>query len=330
MVNLPKETWMAIGLIFFAVVCATVALVFLLEAFRERSRNKRVTRQLKLLELDNLSRDDGTKSLFRADESPTPRWLEPIARRLPHLRDVDILIEQSGLNWSSQTFLILSTGFGLAFGLGSALAARGPIGFVVGGAIGCSLPYFYIRFKRERRMRAFEDGLPEAIDLLGRALRAGHPLSAGLRMIGEEMTDPIAAEFRRVFEEQRFGLSMEDSMHGLADRIPLVDVRIFVTAVLIQREVGGNLAEILDKLSYVIRQRFSILRQLRTFTAQGRMSGYVLGGLPIFLGFAMFALNSEDMMAFIQHPLGRMFMTAAIILQVLGYIAINRIIKIEV
>lgn len=328
--NVPSGTWTAIALMFFAVVCGTVALVMVVEAARERLRNRRVAEQLKLLSLDSLRQSDGTKGLFRGTEQRLPKWLQPIANRLPQLRDIDILIEQSGAQWSSQKYLIMSGGLGVAFGLGALVALRGPIPTIVGFFVGASLPYFYLRHKRERRLRSYEEALPEAIDLLGRALRAGHPLSSGLKMVADEMPDPIGGEFRRVFEEQRFGLSLEESMLGMADRIPLVDVRIFVTAVLIQREVGGNLAEILDKLSYVIRQRFSILRQLRTYTAQGRMSGYVLGGLPIFLGLAMFALNSEDMITFIQHPLGRIFMGIGITLQVLGYLWINKIIKIEV
>jgi tight adherence protein B len=330
MVDIPAGTWTAVGLLFFAVVVGTVALVLFFEALRDRSKRRFLAAELEKLAHDDLKRDEGSKNLFRRETRQGPKWLEPIASRLPSIKDVDTLIEQAGLPWSSQTFLILTGGFSLAFGMGAGLAFRGVIPFVLGAAFGAWLPRMYIGRKREKRMRAFEEALPESIDLLGRALRAGHPLSSGLRMIADEMPEPIAGEFRRVFEEQRFGLGMEESLLGMADRIPLVDVRIFVTAVLIQREVGGNLAEILDKLSYVIRQRFSIMRQVRTFTAQGRMSGYILGGLPIFLGLVLFLINPEDMIEFIQHPLGRSFMMVAITLQVLGYLWISKIVKIEV
>jgi tight adherence protein B len=210
------------------------------------------------------------------------------------------------------------------------MATRNPLFGLLGVLAGAATPYLYVRHKRTRRMRGFEEQLPEAIDLLGRALRAGHPLSAGLKMVGEESPEPIAGEFRRVFEEQRFGLAFEDSLLGMADRIPLVDVRIFVTAVLIQREVGGNLAEILDKLADVIRQRFSIMRQLRTFTAQGRMSGYILGGLPVFLGLVLLLINRDNMIAFLTHPLGKMMMTVAVVMQTVGYLWIQKIVKIDV
>ncbi len=328
--NVAPTTWAAAALIFFAVVCATIAAVLFWEAVRDRFRRRAVAKQIERLNADSLTENQGARSLFRGTTTSIPRWLEPIAGRVPQLRDLDVLIEQAAVPWTSQTILILTTGFGLAFGLGSFLAFGGVVPLIVGTAAGASLPYLYLRRKRDQRMRAFEEGLPEAIDLLGRALRAGHPLSSGLKMVADETVDPIASEFRRVFEEQRFGLGMDESLLGMADRIPLVDVRIFITAVLIQREVGGNLAEILDKLSYVIRQRFSIMRQLRTYTAQGRMSGYILGGLPIMLGVVLFLINREDMIAFVTHPLGRTLMMVAVFLQVLGYLAISRIVKIEV
>lgn len=328
--NVGPGSWVAVGLLVSAVAIGTIALVFFLELIRQQLRERTVTKQLEAIAKDTLHRADGVESILRAETGMTPAWLQPIASKLPSIRDVDTMIEQAGLKWSSQTFLILVGGFSIAFGGGVGLLFGNPVALVLGGLGGGMLPRFYVVGKREKRMRAFEASLPEAIDLLGRALRAGHPLSSGLRMIGDEMPEPIAGEFRRVFEEQRFGLNLEDSLLGMADRIPLVDVRIFVTAVLIQREVGGNLAEILDKLAYVIRQRFSIMRQVRTFTAQGRMSGYVLGGLPIFLGLVLFTINRDDMIAFLADPTGRTLMMVAAVLQISGYLWISRIVKIEV
>jgi tight adherence protein B len=320
----------AAGLVFLAAVFGTVAIVLLFEALSDRRRKQAVVRQLETLSMDEITNPRGTQALFRRSGPVGPRWLEPITSRIPQLRDIETLIEQAAMSWTSHTFLILSGGFALAFGLGGIIAFRGSLPPLMAAMAGATLPYFYVRNRRTARLRAYEEALPEAIDLLGRALRAGHPLSSGLQMVADETQDPISSEFRRVFEEQRFGLGMEESLLGMADRIPLVDVRIFVTAVLIQREVGGNLAEILDKLSYVIRQRFSIMRQLRTYTAQGRMSGYILGGLPIFLGLLLFLINRADMMTFVQHPMGRMMMMVAVVLQVMGYLWISKIVKIEV
>jgi len=215
----------------------------------------------------------------------------------------------------------------------------GLAGFVVGrlwiigiaaAGFGASLPYVYVKRRKAKRLEAFEEHFPEAIDLLGRAIRAGHAFSTGLQMVGEESPEPLAGEFRRVFEEQKFGLAIEDSLLALADRIDLVDMRIFVTALLIQREVGGNLAEILDKISYTIRERFTIQRQVRVYTAQGRFTGYLLAVLPIGVGFLIFLLNQEYMLILFQNPTGRLMVTAAALLQIIGFFVIRKIIHIEV
>lgn len=328
MVGIPPHALAGALLVFAAVALGTLTLVLLAEWLRERARMRGVDEQLRRLATEG-SAAAGAASVFRAGEQ-LPRWLQPLARRLPHLKDVELRLEQAAVDWSVQTYVLLSVGFAVALGLGTFIATGSlllGLPLAVAGGLG---PHLYVQHRRTRRLQAFEEQLPEAVDLLGRAIRAGHPVSAGFKMVAEETPDPVAVEFRRVFEEQRFGLAMEDSLLGMADRIPLVDVRIFVTAVLIQREVGGNLAEILDKLSYVIRQRFSIMRQLRTYTAQGRMSGYILAALPIFLGLVLFVINPENMIRFIDAPLGRVLMLVALVMQTLGFLWIRKIIQIEV
>ena len=161
-------------------------------------------------------------------------------------------------------------------------------------------------------------------------MRAGHPLSAGLKMASEESPEPLAGEFRRVFEEQRFGRPFEEAILGIADRVGLIDVRILVTAILVQREVGGNLAEVLDKIAYVIRQRFTIRRQLRVYTAQGRFSGIVLALLPVAVGSALFFINRDYMLTLFFDPIARYFLVLAVILQILGYFWIRKIVDIEI
>ncbi|MGH7549943.1 MAG: type II secretion system F family protein, partial [Gemmatimonadota bacterium] len=193
-----------------------------------------------------------------------------------------------------------------------------------------TLPYMYVRRRKTKRLRAFEEYFPEAIDLLGRAIRAGHAFSTGLQMVADESPQPIGMEFRRVFEEQKFGLSLEDSLLALADRIELLDMRIFVTAVLIQREVGGNLAEILDKISYTIRERFTIERQVRVYTAQGRFTGYLLAALPLGVGFLIYMLNREYMTILWERPVGRLLIAVAVVLQVIGFFIIRKIINIKI
>ena len=200
---------------------------------------------------------------------------------------------------------------------------------LAGAVAGALLPYWYVSQQRKKRFKRFEEHFPEAIDLLGRAIRAGHAFSTGLGVVADESPEPVAGEFRQVYEEQKFGLPLADSLYALADRVSLLDVRIFVTAVLIQLESGGNLAEILDNLSHIIRERFRFRRQLRVHTAHGRMTGMVLGFAPIVAGLGMYALNPEYMRVLFEEPLGRMMLATAALLQLLGYFALRRIMDIE-
>jgi tight adherence protein B len=201
---------------------------------------------------------------------------------------------------------------------------------IVATIFGAALPYMFVRRKRSKRLFAFEEHLPEAIDLLARAIRAGHPLSAGLKMVADETREPIQGEFRRTHEENRFGLPFEDAILAMADRVSIIDVRILVTAILIQREVGGNLAEVLDNLANVIRVRFTIRRQLRVYTAQGRFSGYVLAVLPIAVGGAIYSLNPSYMRLLFTDPIGKLMLLTAVIFQVIGFLWIRKIIDIEI
>ena len=150
--------------------------------------------------------------------------------------------------------------------------------------VGAALPWMVLRIKRTRRLRTFEEAFPEALDLVSRALKAGHAFATGLKMVADEMPEPIGPEFRKTFDEQNFGLPLKDALANLTVRIPLLDVRFFSTAVLIQRETGGNLSEILENLAHVVRERFKILRQVRVYTAHGRLTGYVLLALPVVPG----------------------------------------------
>lgn len=313
---------------FIAVALGTVSLALVLEWFQEARRKKLALRQLQHLALTGV--DVGDAGIFRGGRPLDAEWLAHFSAHFPHLRDLTLLLEQAGLGWTIQSYLLLVMGWGL--GLGAvALTITGRWLFALPvAAFGAAIPYLWIRSKRKRRLSAFEAQLPEAIDLLGRAIRAGHPLSSGLDMVARETAEPAATEFRRAFEEQRFGLPLEDSLLAMADRITLVDVRILVTAILIQRNVGGNLAEILDNIAYTIRERFKIRRQLRVYTAQGRMAGYVLAVLPITVGCIIFMLNPDYMMTLFRDPVGRLALAIAAVLQTSGYIWIRNIVNIDI
>ena len=241
-----------------------------------------------------------------------------------------IWIEQSGVKMSVSGLFLISLACGLLFGLIVAAALRLPIGWVLGGAAGFALPWVVLRIKRTRRMRAFEEAFPEALDLMARALKAGHAFATGLKMVADEMPEPVGPEFRKTFDEQNFGLPLKDALASLTARVPLLDVRFFSTAVLIQRETGGNLSEILENLAHVVRERFKILRQVRVYTAHGRLTGYVLLALPAFLAVALAFINPDHMQLLFRERLGHMLLGAAVVMQTIGYFWIKQVVKIEV
>jgi tight adherence protein B len=199
---------------------------------------------------------------------------------------------------------------------------------LVAGTITPLIPYFYIRRAARARLSAFEEIFPDAISLMARALRAGHALTSTLAMVADEIPDPVKSEFRALYEQHNYGLPLPQVLRTFAGRIPLIDVRFFATAVLTQRETGGNLAEVLDNLGTVTRDRFQVRRQLRVLTAQGRMTGWILGGLPIALALVLFYVNPSQMIAFLADPVGVRLMEAAIVLQVVGMLLIRKIVTV--
>ena len=244
------------------------------------------------------------------------------------MRFQDVLV-QAGLKVKPAKLILLSG----VLGVGSYLIAdqyfRFPVPILV--SIGaCAAPLVFVLWKRNRRMRQFEEHFPEALDLLGRAVRAGHAFTTGLEMIGKEVAEPIAGEFRTTFEEQNFGLPLRDALLNMAERVPLIDVRFFVTALMIQKETGGNLAEILDGLSRVIRERFRIYRDVRVKTAQGRLSAAILLAVPPGMLVILSALNPHYIRILIDDPLGPTILAIAATLQFIGSAVIWKIIHFEV
>jgi tight adherence protein B len=329
-VGLPSSIWVPALVAFLAVALGTVSLVILWEWFQEQQRKRQMVDQLRTLANEPIEGPVGGRAtVFRSAVLESP-WLRPIISRFPQLRDAGFILQQAGLSWTLQTLFLLSIGTAMAIGSMTLILSRSlPVGFVA-TILGGMLPTMYVRRRRTKRMNAFEELLPEAIDLVGRALRAGHPLTAGFKMAADDGPEPVAGEFRRVFEEQRFGLPIQDSLLSMADRVNIVDVRILVTAILIQREVGGNLAEILDNLSAVVRARFTIRRQIRVYTAQGRMTGYLLSALPIILFSMLYMINAEYMSILFKDPVGQVLIVIAITMQLIGFLWIRKIIKIEI
>jgi tight adherence protein B len=220
-------------------------------------------------------------------------------------------------------------GLAFAFGVVALILFGSLVLAAVAVVAGALLPYTFAVVKRNQRFRQFESELPEAIDLLTRAIRAGHPLSSGMQMVGEEGPPEVALEFRRTFEAQRFGIPFEEALLGMVDRTNMVDVRIFAIAVLVQREVGGNLAEILENLAGTIRKRFYLRRQLRVYTAQGRFTGYVLAILPIMVALGIFMFDQEYVRLLFDHLAGQVMLGTAVVLQIIGVFWIRKIVNID-
>jgi tight adherence protein B len=226
--------------------------------------------------------------------------------------------------------LLIALAHAGVFGLIALMLVKAGWGFMIGAIVGFALPFMFLNMKRTRRMRSFEENFPEALDLIARALKAGHAFVTGLKMVADEMPDPIGPEFRKTFDEQNFGLPLKDALENLTMRVPGLDVRFFATAVLIQRETGGNLSEILENLAHVVRERFKILRQVRVYTAHGRMTGYVLLALPAVLCVALAFINPDHMNVLFRERMGQMLLMIAVCMQTIGFFWIRQVVKIEV
>lgn len=201
---------------------------------------------------------------------------------------------------------------------------------LIGGIIIGAIPILYVLAKRRKRFHKFEQQLPEALDLMVSAIRAGHSLNSSLDLVAHEMNDPIGGEFRICFDEQNYGLELKTAMNNLTYRIPLQDLKMVATAVLIQKESGGNLAEVLDKVAYVIRERFRLKQQVRVHTAQGRMTGWILSLLPVFLGFALYMIDPKNMSLLWHRSIGIKLMYASVIMTTIGALIIRKIVNMEV
>ena len=251
-------------------------------------------------------------------------------RRSERVSLLQKVLAQGSLDVRAGNFLILCVASALVLAVIAFIAGGSLLFGWVGLVLGFFLPYAYATHMRKKRFQKFEEKFPEAIDTLARAVRAGHAFTTALEMIANEVSEPVAGEFRQLYEEQKFGLPVRDALLNLADRIPLVDVKFFITAVMVVKNLGGNLAEILDNLSYVIRERFKILRQVRVHTAQGRLTMMLLMALPPSIVVIMQILNPGFIRPLFTDPIGHALIVGGITLQTVGYFVIRKIIAIQV
>lgn len=247
-----------------------------------------------------------------------------------HTNRIKRLIGQADMKMKVSTFILFSLVlFALGVVVSNQLLNLLPVNVLI-GMLTSAIPFLFVLYKRNRRFRKFEELFPEALELLTRAVKAGHAFNTGIEMIAEEMVEPIGKEFRITFDEQNFGLPLKQALFNMVERMPLLDLKFFVTAVLMQKETGGNLAEILTNLSHLIRERFKIMGEVRTFSAQGRLTGYILTAVPIAMGFILSAMNWDYMSALFKEQIGHYLLAGAGFCQLLGYIVIRKIVNIKV
>jgi tight adherence protein B len=256
-----------------------------------------------------------------------PGFLEIFLERFGNFR---MLFEQADTSLTVARMGVISGVLALAgVALGAALGIYAALLPVVALFLG-ALPLLWVLFRRRRRLKAFAAQLPDALEMLARSLRAGQSLGFGMNMVAEEMSAPIAKEFGRVFEEQNLGVPLEEALQSLTERVPNLDLKFFVTAVVLQRQTGGDLAEILDKIGALIRDRFRIWGQVQALTGEGRLSGVVLLALPFVLFLAVYQLNRDYLMLLFTDPMGKKMLAAAIFMQIVGALVIRKIVNIKV
>ncbi|HME36054.1 MAG TPA: type II secretion system F family protein [Candidatus Sulfotelmatobacter sp.] len=315
-------------LVFVVVAVAAFALGSLLDQRNAQARliKERLAGERKVPELAA----EEQLALLRDEQLSEIPALDAMLRRSARVTDIQKMLAQAGMSIRAGNFLGMSALAGIAATfLAYALTKRVEAAWI-GMLLGFVLPYSYASYRRNKRFEKFEELFPEAIDTLARAVRAGHALTTALEMITDEVAEPVSGEFRQLYEEQKFGMPVRDALLNLTERMPLVDVKFFVTAVMLQRETGGNLAEILDNLSYVIRERFKIQRQVRVYTAQGRLTMALLMGMPPIIIAVMIVLNPTFIRPLFSDPIGHTLLVAGITLQTIGYFVIRKIIRIQV
>lgn len=266
-------------------------------------------------------------SVLAAPLNATPSILEGIVARYHNL---GLLFEQADTTLTPSRFFGISAGLAVLGAVASVVAGFPAPLTPLGALAMATLPVLWLMFRRSRRMKAFAVQLPDALELTARALRAGHSLASGFNLVREEMAAPIGKEFGRVFEEQNLGVSMDDSLTSLTRRVPNLDLKFFATAIVLQKQTGGDLAEILDKIGYIIRERFKIWGQVQALTGEGRLSGIVLLALPPVLFLAVYRLNPDYVMMLFTDTMGKKMLAGAVVMQVLGALVIRKIINIKV
>ena len=317
-------------LIFALLLIVTFGVVLLV--LRPTKTEKTLETRLDSIErgADGAITEEATPDIVKRENLSDIPLLEGLLQRIAPAKRLQTYLSQADLDWSvgrvvsGTVLLLVVVPLILGFFIPNLVIQ------IIGGVIAAAGIYFFIYIKRGMRFDRFNQLLPEAIDLLTRALKAGHSINSAIEMVSREIPDPVGTEFRRTFEEQNFGLPMREAMTNLAARIPIADVQFLVTAILVQKETGGNLVEILEKTATVLRERLRLKGQLRIYTAQGRLTGWILAGLPFFLFVGLNIVNPNYGKILIEDPFGRTLIYTGLILMVIGGYVIRKIIDVKV
>jgi len=328
-VSLQGNSLMVVAVLVFIAVMLLLESLYLMWASRKGAGAEKIKKRLQLLST-SFDRSRQTQVLKQRRLSEVPA-LERLLLGLPRLHSLHRLIYQAGLNWTVSRLLLSSAATGVIGYVAVTAFAYQPmwVGAMI-GAGAATAPFLYVQTMRKRRLAKIQQQLPEAIDLMVRALRSGHAFSSGLQMIGEEMSEPAGGEFRIVHDEINFGVSLQQALTNLSERVPITDLRYFVVAVLIQRESGGNLTEVLGNLSRLIRDRLKLVAKVKVLSSEGRLSAWVLGVMPFALAAVMNIFNPGFMSPLWKDPIGIAIIQYMLSLMVIGVLILRKIIRIRV
>jgi tight adherence protein B len=315
-------------LIFIAVVLLIEG-VYLTWNSSKGPEAERVSRRLRIMSAGGHGSEKNISIVKERLLSQTP-MMQRLLLQVPRIGILDRLLQQSGLSWSVAELIGMSLlAFLVPFFASGYFALPLLLRLALAGAV-ATLPFLYVTRAKAKRLTRIEQQLPDALDLMGRALRAGHAFPTALKMVGDEMSDPLASEFRTAFDEVNFGIAMPDALMNLATRVPITDLRYFVIAVLIQRETGGNLSELLTSISAIIRDRIKLMGQVRVLSAEGRLSAWILSLLPFGSGLMMHLTNPTFLEVLYTDPAGQKMLAVAGVMMFIGILVMRNIIQIRV
>jgi len=317
------------------VIAIFIVCLFLMETFRHAYINMRrpelKTVRKRLKKLPSTAYEPGSIDILRRRGYSDIAWFSRILAHMPGIRKLDNLILQANIEYSIGFFLQLSPLLALAGYFASRAALNGgEILPLLSAVVLGYVPFAYVLLKKKQRMRKFESQLPEALELVARTLRAGQAFSGGLNIVSEEFDDPVGTEFERTLDEINFGVAVPEALQNLATRVDCPDVSFFVVAVVIQRESGGNLSEIIENIAHVVRDRFKLLGKIRVLAAEGKFSAIILCLLPFLIGGVMYLLNRDYMMILIEDPIGTYLIGGALVMMSFGILIMRKMVQIKV